>query len=111
VQWQAFDDTRIAFIQLFAEIEALLQIGHAGREFAANRKITAPCTPAPRHGDLHFSFFSKREETPAGSVECGERRIADAVVGGVEETEVTASLADGVCGAPGIGNIDDGKRL
>jgi hypothetical protein len=68
MQRQSRAHARIISAEFFAEIEPLLQIRLAAGEFAADRKIAAPRTPAARHRDLHLLRFGQREELAAGLV-------------------------------------------
>src|SRR3546814_997671 len=80
--------------QLAAEVEALLAIGPAGGELAAEREPAAPGAPAPGHGDLLLGRFRQREELSRRRIERADDRLADAVPGHVEEAAGAAGRLD-----------------
>ena len=85
---------RIVAAQFRSEIDAFLQIGLARREFAADRKETAPRTAAARHRDLLLLVERQREEGARGRVKPRNRCGRDAVAGNVEEAGVAAGAGD-----------------
>ncbi len=80
--------------KLRAEIDALLHVGLAGGELAANGEVSAPRPSAARHADLELLGFGKGEECAAGGVEPGEKVGGNAVARGVEEPGVAAGGFD-----------------
>ena len=51
--------------QFRAEIDSLLLVGLAGREFVAYAEIAPPGSPSPSHPDLHLGLRVEREEVAA----------------------------------------------
>ena len=94
VHWRARFHQRVIVTQLGAEVEALLAIGSAGCELAANRKIPAPGSAAFFHSDRELLFKILIEKPSAQFFQAALKGIVHSVPGDVEESRFATSPAD-----------------
>ena len=76
-----------------SEIETFFQVPFAGREFAADWKISAPCAAAPGHRDLHLFRFALAEKPAAQRLQVPTHRFINPVADDVEEPTFPACCA------------------
>ena len=110
VQRHARRDARMRLAQLGAEVQALLPVGTARGQLAAERKPAAPGPAAERHGVACLGLFRKGEEAAAQVVEAQAERRVDAVADDIEEPVRAARFADAQRDFVGRGaQIDQGQ--
>ncbi len=110
MQRHARRHARMLLAQLGAEVQALLPVGSARRQLAAERKPAAPGTTAERHRVARLGLFGKGEEAVAQVFEAPAERLVDAVADDIEEAVRAARFADAVRDLVGRGaQIDQGQ--
>ncbi len=115
VEGRPVADPWVIGAELGAEVDALLQVGHAGGELAAHGEPPPPRPPAPGHGDLGLLLLGQVEEGPGQLVEPGRQLRVEAVADDVEEADLPTGgvelLGDGT-GVARTGHegtdVDDG---
>ncbi len=65
--------------QVDADVEALLLVGHAGRQLAAHGEPPSPRPSAPGHGDLGLALVGEGEEGPGRGLHARQQGRIDAV--------------------------------
>ena len=85
---------RMLLAQLGAEVQALLPVGPAGGQLAAERKPAAPGATTERHRVARLGLFGKGEEAAAQIFQTLTQRLVDAVPDDIEEAVRAASFAD-----------------
>ena len=116
VQRHACRDLRMIGPKLGAEVQPLLLIGPAAREFAADGKIPAPRTASPLHADGELGLEILLEELPAEPLEAPLQLTRHAVADDVEESVLAARTPEHPGGAFDVTrtrnerrDVDDGQ--
>jgi hypothetical protein len=82
--------------ELGADVQALLPVGPARGQLAAEREPAAPGTAAEGHRVARLGLFGKREEAVAQVFEAPAEGLVDAVADDIEEAVRAARVADAV---------------
>ncbi len=111
VQRHARRHARMVVAQLGAEVQALLPVGAAGRQLAAEREPAAPGAAAERHRVAGLGLFGQVEEAVAQGFEALAERLVDAVADDVEEAVGAAGVADALRDLAGRGAKIDERQV
>ena len=94
MQCDAGADPGVVGTVLRTEVDALLLIGAARRELAADGEPSAPCPSGPRHRDRGLGVVIEREELVRRAFEFVLQRRVDAVPGDPEEADLATRPVD-----------------